>query len=91
MAVWIGRVTQYANHFPVGNVFIRDSSAKAVVKVPKGSKKRAGPDTAQDSALACQVQAKRVCLCPRIEAVRGRLAAKPIDASPLTDFGISYH
>ena len=77
MAVWIARVTQFANHFPLEDRYIRDSSADSSLRKRRVSTKRKCQFFNEvDSATASINQVERVIKCPRLAAVRERLLAR---------------
>ena len=79
MDVWIAKVTQYANHFPVDDRFVRHSTADSSLKKKcAGKKRKCQFFSPVDSASSSINQAERMLKCPKVSAVlerlRGRLA-----------------
>ena len=79
VAVWISRVTQVANHFPVGDGFVRDSTADSSLRKRRARlslKRKCEFSDEIDSARVSISQAERMMMCPKVAAIRERLRAR---------------
>lgn len=80
MAVWLARVTQEANHFPLDGRFIRDSTAVSA-RLRKGGIKRkvispSGSESTSAAKSLCQVE--RMLKVPRLSALRDRILSRRV-------------
>ena len=80
MAVWLARVTQEANHFPLDGRFIRDSTAGSA-RLRKGGIKRkvispSGSESTSAAKSLCQVE--RMLKVPRLSALRDRILSRRV-------------
>jgi len=81
MAVWLARVTHFANNFPFEGKFIRDSTADPAAKrARKGVKRKAAAaswsEPSVNSAVLSYGQVDRMLKVPRLAALRERILAK---------------
>ena len=79
MAVWVARITQHTNHFPIDGGYMRDSTADASAKrAQRGCKRKAQSFVQVDSASASISKVERILKCPKLAAVRERIMAKSV-------------
>ena len=84
MAVWLAKVTQEANHFPLDGRFIRDSTAVSA-RLRKGGIKRkvispSGSESTSAAKSLCQVE--RMLKVPRLSALRDRILSRRVWFAP---------